>query len=96
MPYWSYIVVIQKYFVPFLKPRHNVYNRRKSRADGLFLEVPHFASSGHKSTKHFGFSFAYDAPKIWIDLPDDVCSATTFHSFRNKLKTYLFPQAYQP
>ena len=32
-----------KYFAPFLKPRHSVYNTRKSQADGVFLEVPHFA-----------------------------------------------------
>ena len=37
----------------------------------------------HKSTKHFGISFAYDAPKIWNDLSDDVHLATSLHSFRN-------------
>ena len=46
--------------------------------------------------KHFGLSFAYDAPKIWNDLPDDVRSATSLHSFRRKLKAYLFAQAYPP
>ena len=51
LPYWctsSYIVVIQNIVVhscPFLKPRHSVYNTRKSQADGVFLEVPHFAPS---------------------------------------------------
>ena len=45
---------------------------------------------------HFGLSFAYDASKIWNDLPDDVRSATFLHSFRKKLKTYLFVQAYPP
>ena len=39
---------------------------------------------------HFGLSFAYDAPKIWNDLPDDVRSATSLHSFRKKLETVLF------
>ena len=76
-----------KYFVPFLKPRHSVYNTGKSQADGVSLEVPHFGL--FKSTKHFGL-------KIWNDLPDDVRSATSLHSFRNKLKTYLFAQAYPP
>ena len=86
-----------KYFAPFLKPRQSVYNTRKSQADGVFLEVPHFATSIYKSSKHFGLSFfAYDAPKIWNDLPDDVRSATSLHSFRRKLKTYLFAQAYPP
>ena len=51
------------------------------------LKVPYFASSVHKSTKHFGLSFAYDAPKIWNDLPDDLHSTTSLHSFRKKLKT---------
>ena len=34
-----------KYFAPFLKPRQSVYNTHKSQADGVFLEVPHFATS---------------------------------------------------
>ena len=54
-----------RYFAPFLKPRQSVYNTRKSQADGVFLEIPHFATSLYKSSKHFGLSFAYDAPKIW-------------------------------
>ena len=85
-----------RYFAPFLKPRQSVYNTRKSQADGVFLEIPHFATSLYKSSKHFGLSFAYDAPKIWNDLPDDVRSATSLHSFRRKLKAYLFAQAYPP
>ena len=57
------------------------------------LEVLYFATSIYKSTKHFGLSFTYDAPKIWNDLSDDVCSATSLHSFRKKLKNYLFAKA---
>ena len=53
---------------PLLKPRDSVYNTRKSQADGVLLEVPHFATSVYKSTKHISLSFAYDAPKIWNDL----------------------------
>ena len=85
-----------RYFAPFLKPRQSVYNTRKSQADGVFLEIPHFATSLYKSSKHFGLSFAYDTPKIWNNLPDDVHSATYLHSFRRKLKVYLFAQAYPP
>ena len=99
LPYWctsSYMVVIQSIFVAFLKPRRNIFNTRKSQADGVFLEVPHSATSIYKSFKHFGLSFAYDAPKIWNDLPDDVHSATSLHSFRRKLKIYLFAQVYPP
>ena len=85
-----------KYFAPVLKPRQSVYNTRKSQAHGVFLEVPHFTTSIYSSSNHFGLSFAYDAPKIWNDLPDDVRLATSLHSFRRKLKIYLFAQAYPP
>ena len=84
-----------KYFEPFLKPRHSVYRTRRSQSDGVLLEVPHCASI-YKSKKHFGLSFAYDAPRIWNDLPDDVRSAKSLSSFRKKLKTYLFENAYPP
>ena len=47
-----------------------MYSTHRSQADGAVLEVPHFPSSVYKSTKHFGLSFAYDAPKTWNDLPD--------------------------
>ena len=50
----------------------------------------------YMSKKHFGLSFAYDAPRIWNDLPDDVRSAKSLSSFRKKLKTYLFEKAYPP
>ena len=84
------------YFTPFFKPRHSVCNIRKCQADGVFLEVPHFATSVHKSTKPYGHSFFFYTPKIWNDLPDDVRSVTSLQSFRKKLKTYLFSQAYTP
>ena len=84
-----------KYFEPFLKPKHSVYRTRRSQSDGVLLEVPHCASI-YKSKKHFGLSFAYDAPRIWNDLPDDVRSAKSLSSFRKKLKTYLFEKAYPP
>ena len=80
-----------KYFEPFLIPRHSAYNTRRSQSDGIFLEVPHFASV-FKSRKHFGLSFAYDV--IWNDLPDEVRSANSLAYFRSKLKSYLFGKAY--
>ena len=61
---------------------------------GVALEVPHFASSVYKSTKHLGLSLPYDAQKIWNDLHDDVCSVTSLSLFRKKLTTYLFTKAY--
>ena len=33
------------------------------------------------SSKQFGFSFAYDSPKVWNEMPDDMHSATSFLSF---------------
>ena len=84
-----------KYFEPFLISRHSAYNTCRNQSDGMFLEVPHFASV-FKSQKHFGLSFAYDAPMIWNDLPDEVCSANSLASFRSKLKSYLFGKAYPP
>ena len=82
-----------KYFKPFLIPRHTAYNTRQSQSDGMFLEVLHFTSV-FKSQKHFGLSFAYDAPMIWNDLPNEVCSANSLASLRLKLKSYLFGKAY--
>ena len=79
-----------KYFAHFLKCSHGVYNTLKSQADGVFLEASHFAPSVYKSSKHFGYSFAYDTPKIWNDLLNDVRLATSLHSLRQKLKTYPF------
>ena len=81
-----------KYFAPFL--RQSVYNTRKSQADGVCLEVPHFATSIYKSSKHFGLRFAYDAPKFGVICLMMYTRATSLHSFRRKLKTYLFAQAY--
>ena len=54
-----------KYFSPFLKVRQCAYNTRLSQTDGIILHVPQYQPSIYKSTKQFGLSFAYDAPKIW-------------------------------
>ena len=58
--------------------------------------VPPFHSSLYKSVKHFGHSFDFDAPKIWNDFPDNVCSTICIASFRKNLKTYPFAKAYPP
>ena len=36
--------------------------------------------------KHFGYTFAFAAPIVWNDLPDDVQSALTPGCFRKKAK----------
>ena len=38
--------------------------------EGEVLEVQHFIPSLQKTSRQFGFIFAYDAPKIWNELPD--------------------------
>ena len=84
------------YFEPFLSFSSCPYSTRHSHPDRQYVTVPPFHSSVFKSAKHFGHSFAFDAPKIWNDLPQDVRSATSVASFRKKLKTYLFAKAYPP
>ena len=75
-----------KYLSPFLKVRQCAYNTRLSQSDGIILHVPQYQPSIYKSTKQFGLSFAYDVPKIWNELPDDVQSATTIAYFRKNLR----------
>ena len=58
------------YFEPFLSLSSCSYSTRCSHHDHQYLIVPPFHSSVYKSVKHFGHSFAFDAPKIWNELPD--------------------------
>ena len=78
------------YFCPHLSICWGRYGTRYNRPDKRFLEVPQYYSSVHKSKEHFSHSFAFDAPTLWNDLPDDVCSAPNFACFKKKLKSYLF------
>ena len=57
-------------------------NACRSQADGVLLEVIHFASSVHKSTKHFNLSFVYMMVQRlgMISLMMYVHSATSTHS----------------
>ena len=84
------------YFEPFLSFSSCPYSTRHSHPDRQYLTVPPFYSSVFKSAKHFGHSFAFDAPKIWNDHPQEVRSETSVASFKNKLKTYLFAKDYPP
>ena len=81
---------------PFLSLSSCPYSIRRSHPDRQWLTVPPFQSSVFKSVKHFGHSFAFDASKIWNELPHDMRSATSVASFRKKVKTYLFAKAYPP
>ena len=58
------------YFGPSLSPNSCSYSTWHSYPDRHYLTVLSFHSSLFKSVKHFGHSFAFDAPNIWIDLPD--------------------------
>ena len=47
------------------------------------------------SKKSNGFSsFAHAAPFLWNHLPNTICSAPTYLSFRKSLKTCFFNQAF--
>ena len=85
-----------QYFDPHLQSYSCAYNTRRSQNVGSFLNVPKLYPSVHKSAKHFNFSFAFDAPKVWNDLPVDVRASPTISSFRRKLKSNLFSKAYPP
>ena len=82
------------YFQPFLSLSSCSKRTRRSHPDHQYLSVPPFRSSVFESVQHSDHSFAFDAPKIWNELPHDVCSAASVASFRKKLKTYLFAKAY--
>ena len=84
------------YFSPHLSIHCGRYGTRYNHPDKRFLEVPQFYPSVHKSKRHFGHSFAFDAPTLWNDLPEDVHSAPTLACFRKKLKSYLFDKAFPP
>ena len=84
------------YFQPFLSLSSCSYSARHSHSDHQYLTVPPFCSSVFKLVKHFDHSFAFDALKIWNELPHDVRSAASVAPFRKKLKTYLFAKAYPP
>ena len=64
-----------KYFAPHLSTYRTTYNTRRSQSVANLLNVPKFQSTIHKSTKQFGFSFAFDAPTVWNSLPGDICAS---------------------
>ena len=57
-----------KYFVPYLSLYTFAVKTRRSNPDKMFLKVPFYSSSVHKSKFHFNKSFSYDAPKLWNKL----------------------------
>ena len=53
-----------KYFTPYLSLYKSAINTRHSNPKNLFLQVPHYCASIHKSKVHFNNSFSYDARKL--------------------------------
>ena len=85
-----------KYFASHLSTHCTTYNTRRSQSVANFLNVPKFQLTIHKSTKQFGFSFAFDTPTVLNSLPEDIRASPTIASFKKKLKTYLYAKAYPP
>ena len=52
----------------------------------ISLAVPHFHSSVYKSVKYFGRRFAFDAPKIWIGLANNIHNATSIAYLKKSSK----------
>ena len=84
------------YFVPYLSLYTSVVKTRRSNPDKMFLKVPFYSSSVHKSKVHFNKSFSYDAPKLWNDLTLEIQTAPTLSCFKTRLKTYLFQKSFPP
>ena len=85
-----------KHFAPYLSLYKSAVNTRRSNPKNLFLQVPHYCSSIHKSNVRFNNSFSYDTPKLWNDLPHDIRSAPDLSCFKRQLKTYLFQKSFPP
>ena len=85
-----------KYSAPYLSLYKSVVNTRRSNTKYMFLQIPHYCSSIHKSKVHFNNSFSYDAPKLWNDVPHDISTAPNLSSFKSRLKTYLFQKSFPP
>ena len=85
-----------KYFAPYLSLYKSAMNTRRSIPKNLFLQVPHYCASIHKSKVHFNNSFSYDAPKLWNDLAHDIRNAPNLSCFKSRLKTYLFQKSFPP
>ena len=84
-----------KYFAPYLCLYKSAVNTRCSNPEkNMFLEVPHYCSSIHKSKGHFNNSFSYDTSKLWNDLSHDTCSTPNLSCFKSRLKTYLFQKSF--
>ena len=85
-----------KYFAPYISSYISSYSTKHSQSGGNFLVIPKFQPSVHKSIKHFGYGFAFDAPTVWNALPEEIRVSHCQASFRKCLKTNLYTKAYPP
>ena len=65
-------------------------NPRALRSNSKFLLV----APKTKYVKYGDCSFSYAAPLLWNNLPDSCRMAPTCEIFKNRIKTFLFKQAY--
>ena len=65
-----------------------------SHMDGEFIEVPKFIPSAQNFTNQLASTCVCDPPKVWNELPDDICSAPSLLSFWEKLKAYIVSNGY--
>ena len=93
---YKYLTTGQPKYFAYLPLYKSALNTRRSNPKNLFLLVPSYCPSIHKSKVHFNNSFSYDAPKLWNDLPYDIRSAPNLSSFKSRLNTYLFQKSFPP
>ena len=78
--------------VPFSSPFHSTM--RSSPANLILATMS--CSSSHTSKSQLNYRFEYVAPRNWNGLPDTVRLAPSVPTFRKRVKTYLFWQAFSP
>ena len=69
-----------KCFAPYLSLYTSAVKTRHSNPEKMFLKVPFYISSVHKSKVHFNKSFSHDAPKLWNDLPLEIRTTIMFQN----------------
>ena len=89
-----FTLVFPKYFAPYISSYSSSYSTRRSQSGDIFLMVPNFQPSIHKSVKPFVYSFAFDVPTVWNALPDEILMSPSLASVRKQLKTHLYIKAY--
>ena len=84
------------YFSSHLSRYTCAVNTRRSNPDKVYLNVPIYKPSVHKSKVHFHNSLCVDGSVLWNSLPHDLRSISNITTFRRRLKTHLFQDAYPP